>query len=121
MFLFTEGQMQRMIKTIEQYRSSLLTSNAACINVNSDKPLNCLIFPNPTSGNVKIEWDLEQNTEGGKIQLFNALGQQLFMQLIPAQTGFAPLDKHHFSNGVYLLSITLSNKDVSFQKIVLAK
>ena len=121
MFLFTEGQMQRMIRTIERYRSGLLMSNAACVNVNNSKPLNCLIFPNPTSENVKIEWDLGQNTEGGKIQVFNLLGQQLLTQLIPTQTGFTQLNLHHLVNGVYLLSIDMFGKDISVQKIVLTK
>ena len=123
MFLFTEGQMQRMLKTIEVYRSGLLTANAACVDTSNDNPLNCLIFPNPTSGQLKIEWllDQNQNTEGGTVQVFNLLGQQLMQQLIPSQTGYVQLDMQSFSSGVYYLFVRISGKGVFSQKIIIIK
>ncbi len=121
MVMFTEGQMQRMLKTIEKYRSGLLKSETFCVKIKREGQLNCTVFPNPTTGNLKIEWQLSENTEGGKIQVFNPLGQQLFMQLIAAQTGFAQLDLQNISNGVHYLVVQMSGKAVFSQKFVLTK
>jgi Pregnancy-associated plasma protein-A/Secretion system C-terminal sorting domain len=121
MVMFTEGQMQRMLLTIEKYRSGLLKSETFCGNLNKNEPFNCTVFPNPAAGKVTIEWILGENTEGGQIQVFNALGQQLMQQLIPLETGYALLNMPHFSDGVYYLRINLSSKGVSLQKIVLTK
>ena len=42
------------------------------------------VFPNPSTGNVTLDWDEGINTEGGIVRVFNVLGQMVFQQKIPA-------------------------------------
>lgn len=121
MFMFTEGQMQRMLMTIEKYRSGLLTSDMSCTSSHKGEALNCLFFPNPTSGQIKIEWALGINTEGGQIQVFNLLGQLLIQKSIPSNTGYLQLNLADFANGIYHLSVNITGKGILSQKIILSK
>ena len=121
MFMFTEGQMQRMLMTIQKYRSGLLESDVSCSVTKKNDLLDCIIFPNPTSGQIKIEWALDVNTEGGQIQLFNSFGQLLIQQFVSAKTGYSQLDLHNIANGVYYLSINLKGNAPLSQKIILTQ
>ena len=121
MFMFTEGQMQRMLKTIEKYRNGLLKSETFCANSKKNELLNCIIFPNPTEGKIKIEWALDINTEGGKIQVFNTLGQLIIQQLIPPNTGYLQLGLSNIVNGIYYLSVNINEKGTFLQKILVTK
>jgi hypothetical protein len=121
MFMFTEGQMQRMVTTIEKYRSGLLTSETTCGNSDKNFPLNCLVFPNPTADKIKIEWQLDQNTEGGQIQVFNTLGQLMMQKSVPSNSGFYQLDLSHFVSGIYYLTVKITGSGISTQKIFLVK
>jgi hypothetical protein len=121
MVMFTEGQMQRMLFTIEKYRSGLLKSETFCGNSNKKEPSNYTISPNPTDGKIKIEWSLSENTEGGHIQVFNALGQLIKQQSIPPNTGYLQLDLTSSVNGIHFLSIGMSGKNRFLQKVLLSK
>jgi Pregnancy-associated plasma protein-A/Secretion system C-terminal sorting domain len=121
MVMFTEGQMQRMLMTIEKYRSGLLKSDALCTNTSKNALLKCFVFPNPTFGKLKIEWQLGSNTEGGHIQLFNVWGQLLNQKIITPNMGYSELSLENYANGVYYLSVNLTGNDRFLQKICLTK
>ncbi len=120
MLMFTEGQMQRMLTTIATYRAGLLHSIASCA-IDSHKDIDCFVFPNPTAGQIKINWKIGSNTEGGTIRLINGQGQQIFQHSILTETDDLVLDLPNISNGLYLLSIEIIGKNVSLQKIIIAK
>ncbi len=119
MLMFTEGQMQRMLATILTYRRGLLNSDVSCI-VDSNKDVAYLVYPNPTtSGQIKINWKINNNTEGGIIRLFNYQGQLIIQRPVLAHINELTLDLLGISNGLYLLSIEIPHKDIFLQKIII--
>ncbi len=118
MIMFTEGQMQRMLATISTYRKGLLNSDISCI-VDSNKNIAYLVYPNPTTlGQININLKIGNNTEGGKIRLFNYQGQLIIQRPVLANINELTLDLLGISNGLYLLSIEIAHQDIFLQKLI---
>jgi hypothetical protein len=118
MILFTQGQMQRMLTTIEKYRSGLMKTETVCTMSKANSVVNSFVFPNPTSDKVTIEWAIADNTEGLKIQVVNLLGQSIMQQLIPPSTGFVKLDVQNLANGTYFYQISNNDKLLAIGKFM---
>ncbi len=74
MFFFTHGQMERMLATIEVFRPGLVNHNISCIeNVNGKTEVGFTIYPNPATGEIKIDFG-EQVASAGWVFIFNSLG-----------------------------------------------
>jgi hypothetical protein len=121
MIMFTEGQMQRMLFTIEKYRSGLLKSETFCSDSDKKEPSNYTISPNPTEGKIKIEWSLSDNTKGGNILIFNSLGQLMLHQSIPPNMGYLQLNLTSSANGMYYLIVEMNGKNRFLHKVLLTK
>lgn len=120
MLMFTKGQMQRMLTTIDIYRKGLLNSNAICAK-DKDKDIDLGVFPNPTSDKISIHWKIGANTEGGTIQVFNINGQSVIYRNIEAEKDDFILDLPDLPSGFYFLSTEIFGKGIFLQKIVLTK
>lgn len=72
------------------------------------------VFPNPVSGNAKIQF----STEGGRVtlKLYSYSGQELLKLIdanLPAGNQFVSFSRNNLSNGQYLLVLQKDNERVS--------
>jgi hypothetical protein len=101
MFFFTKGQVERMEKTVIQYRSTLtIAQENICSLSNSELPK--VIVKSP-SNNFKF-FLLNNNLEyRSKISIFNLIGQQVWADEVSIKSGFElnlPL-----VSGVYFIKV----------------
>ena len=120
MLMFTEGQMQRMLLTIETYRKGLLNSEVTC-SQDLNKDIGLTVFPNPTSEQIRLNWKIGSNTEGGYLKLFNVQGQQVIQRNIINKTDELTLNALTIPNGLYLLFIEILGRGIYMQKVMIIK
>ncbi len=110
MYFFTNGQIERMIASINLYRPGIMNDNSTCSNFENFNTIN--IFPNPSIGIFEININLDDQKSHA---LFNNLGQRIHPTItknIDANT----IDLSLFPSGVYYLNI--NNK---FHKLIVAR
>lgn len=79
MVMFTKGQMDRVLNTIEIFRHGLLATNISCIdNKNENSDIKFILYPNPSYGSVNITFK-DQLSEIGQVEVLNAIGQRIFL------------------------------------------
>lgn len=78
------------------------------------------VFPNPSTGNVTLDWDDGINTEGGIIRVFNVLGQMVFQQKIPAIDTRAQLELN-VPSGVYQIMMNFKEHKVFQGRVLITK
>lgn len=78
------------------------------------------VFPNPSTGNVTLDWDDGINTEGGIVRVFNMLGQMVFQRRIPSIETRAQLDLN-VPSGVYQIALNFKENKVFQGKVVIVK
>jgi Secretion system C-terminal sorting domain len=78
------------------------------------------VFPNPSTGNVTLDWDDGINTEGGIIRVFNMLGQMVFQQTIPSVDTRAQLELN-VPSGVYHIRMNFKENKVFQGRVLIAK
>ncbi len=88
-------------------------------NVNIPINWNFNIYPNPSSDQVYVEFDLKKQTDW-KIRIFNSMGQ--LINIIKAPIGGSSKSQESFSNllpGVYYISLQAGNQMIAKKLIVL--
>jgi hypothetical protein len=78
------------------------------------------VFPNPSTGNVTLDWDEGINTEGGIVRVFNMLGQMVFQQHIPSIDTRAQLELN-VPSGVYHIRMNFKENKVFQGRVLIAK
>jgi Secretion system C-terminal sorting domain len=78
------------------------------------------VFPNPSTGNVTLDWDEGINTEGGIVRVFNVLGQMVFQQKIPVIDTRAQLELN-VPSGVYQIRMDFKEHKVFQGKVLIVK
>lgn len=78
MVMFTQGQMDRMLTTIEMLRPGLMASEIPCIQRRAEE-LNMAftVYPNPGRGAISIRFR-ENVAEIGSIEVYNSIGQEVY-------------------------------------------
>ncbi len=78
MVMFTQGQMDRMLTTIEMMRPGLMASEISCAQ-SSAQELNIAftVYPNPARGTISIKFK-EYVAEIGSIGVYNSIGQEVY-------------------------------------------
>ena len=75
MVMFTQGQMERMLATIEMYRPGLMNNDISYIQVTNDTSGKVFtIYPNPAIEEVKIRFE-EPVMTSGLVSIYNSIGQ----------------------------------------------
>jgi Secretion system C-terminal sorting domain len=82
--------------------------------------INVNVFPNPSTGNVTLDWDDGINTEGGNVRVFNMLGQMVFQQQIPSIETRAQLDLN-VPSGVYHIRMNFKENKVFQGRVLIVK
>lgn len=68
------------------------------------------IFPNPTNGNVRLDYELEANTNDLSVRVYDQLGRQLFTRSINSGSqGTTQLELSDLAAGVYYLRLQTAN------------
>jgi hypothetical protein len=78
------------------------------------------VFPNPSTGNVTLDWDDGINTEGGIIRVFNMLGQMVFQQTIPSIDTRVQLELN-VPSGVYHIRMNFKENKVFQGRVLITK
>ena len=73
------------------------------------------VFPNPTSGNVKVE--LSQSINNGKIVVENAMGRMVASQIVDQSNPFS-MDLSTFPKGMYTFKVITSTGITSVQRVI---
>ena len=77
MVMFTQGQMDRMWRTIEIFRPGLTTSEVSCVHTKNKEPKTTFsVFPNPAKRVLNINFK-ERISEIGGIEIYNSIGQKV--------------------------------------------
>ncbi len=111
MVMFTEGQKQRMLATIEIYRKELTKNSGLCSAKNTTTSDGIKVFPNPSQNIFKIEFEKIKNDQLA-FSLFNSLGQLIITDTKKAGDDLE-IDLTNFPKGIYFLTI-----DSQFLKLV---
>lgn len=80
---------------------------------------NILLYPNPASTSVRIEFD--ELFSGGTIQLINLNGQVFFNEVIPANTNFAEFSVTNYASGQYFVLFQSSKNKVEKVPLIIKK
>lgn len=90
------------------------TSRTECFSeMLSDKDIR--IYPNPTKGRLKIEIAGYENSDRCVLRIFNTSGQQILST--HASSPWTELDISSRANGIYILYISLNNKETTWKII----
>ena len=76
---------------------------------------NIRIYPNPTKGRLKVEIAGYENSDRCILRIFNASGQQILST--HATSSWTELDISSRTNGIYILYISLNNKETTWKII----
>ena len=78
------------------------------------------VFPNPSTGNVTLDWDEGVNTEGGIVRVVNMFGQMVFQQRLPSNETRAQLELN-VPSGVYQILLNFKENKVFQGKVLIVK
>ncbi len=119
MAMFTKGQKERMLATLETLRPGLINSNG-CLPVNienQNKLLEIKIFPNPGVKTLNIEVSEELPCTIIEFKIFHTSGQELLSET-KSKLKFNSLNISTLETGVYFL-IAICGEKIFQQKIVI--
>lgn len=111
MYMFTKGQKERMIYTIENYRKGLMSANSFCTLNNSKKAYKFNLYPNPFNDFFTLFFE-ETYQDFVTIEIFDMLGKKVYSEkrFLQEKLLFTP---SNLSKGLYFLKI----KDQSIKLI----
>lgn len=97
------------------------TSNAINYASGSGGAISLAAYPNPTSGVFKVNF-VVNTADNVSIALYNALGQEVYVQNLGSFSGFYnnDIDASALAAGVYWLKVAVGNKSYS-QKILIVR
>jgi hypothetical protein len=102
--MFTKGQMNRVLNTVEAFRPGLALANVSCVRQGGKEPETVfMLSPNPSSGIVKVNFK-NNLSEIGKVEMFNPVGQKVFHSTNVLFDGMQ-LDFQNHIAGVYFVKI----------------
>ncbi|MFN0014656.1 MAG: T9SS type A sorting domain-containing protein [Saprospiraceae bacterium] len=84
------------------------------------KPSSVRVYPNPTSGVFRVEYDLG-DMPGAVFMLYNSLGQQVLQQRLPDAYGTVLLNMVHLPPGTYYYMVSGLSGRGSAGKILISK
>ncbi len=66
------------------------------------------VFPNPTTGNIKIDLSNIKNPDNAKLEIYDATGKMILHKI--ANQNVEEVDLSKFANGTYILKIQTHNR-----------
>lgn len=105
MTMFTNGQVQRMLATLNSVRSSIVTSNkcSGTTGFSQQKNNQVKIYPNPIQNYLAIEGLPQTKSRLFTIEIYNMLGEKIYFNTIDyTQT---QIEMANYKTGTYILNI----------------
>lgn len=104
MLMFTQGQMDRMMNTLEIFRPELLNSELPCVTNNgNDFSIDFTIYPNPSEGIIAIGFSAIV-TELVNVKIYNVIGQIVYEDNRVVRNEMT-IDTKIKSKGIYFFKI----------------
>lgn len=78
-----------------------------------------LVYPNPTNGGVRVEFNLSANTTNAQLSIVDVLGREVYKEEVNNTSGRydQTLSLGEYGKGVYLLQLTVG-KSITHRKII---
>lgn len=119
MVFFTQGQKERMLASLDLFRSGLL-NGIECNNKSIFPQGEIRLFPNPATNLLNIETESDISDEG-MVTVFDVMGRLLYSESILLNTIY-PLNITLLENGLYFIKISSSNDEIiGMKKLVVSK
>jgi len=93
-----------------------INSSAAMVSDSQDILLKS--FPNPATKSVKIEYELPENVDSGKLFFYNSNGQPLSSFLIDGHSNFLNLSVSQLPKGMYFYNVEYNGQRTESKKVV---
>lgn len=105
MVMFTTGQINRMKAVFNVARVAILTSNkcSGTTGITTSSKTQLKIYPNPVQNYLTIENLPKTKSKIYTIDIFNAIGQKIYTNKIPAEDTL--LEMADFKTGTYMMMI----------------
>lgn len=84
------------------------------------KEIDMTVFPNPTAGDVTVEYDLGESEEG-TIVLTDILGKTHYVKPVQGNSGQVQINLNSLVSGTYFLTLRSENGSTLVQKITVVK
>ncbi|MGE0561740.1 MAG: M43 family zinc metalloprotease [Flavobacteriales bacterium] len=120
MNMFTKGQKDRMWSFLNTARASLLTSNKCMATLVSEilPSASLIVYPNPASTGVTLEWPGEYNFE--RLEVLDVVGKVMLTKNITNVYAKYVLNTTDLTNGIYFVRLTDGTKTTT-KKILISK
>jgi hypothetical protein len=96
---------------------SMLTSTEETITNNNTNKIEAIVYPNPTNGEVNIEFSSELESDV-KVELYDMIGNKVSRVRIVAGNTIGNLTLEEMTSGMYLLQVVNSNNDIIYKSKV---
>lgn len=116
-----EGSADKNKRTILNSTKEKLTSNIEVIGVEENEIAlsgEIAIYPNPSNGNLKLQFGLELLNQKTTIRVIDVLGKLVYESDYTPKTALNALDLSKLSNGAYYLIIDSEGKKTSKKLII---
>lgn len=102
----------------DAFVANVIQGGTSGITEQANKPINCLIYPNPSSGEFTLELDLKTNDKV-TIEVYNLLGEKVLEQKVNGMTGKNKyqIDLTKTTDGIYFVTTHFGNESL-FAKII---
>ena len=91
------------------------------IKQNSDNVNNVSVYPNPTTNNISVAYDLKNNTQQATLKIYNTLGTLVKTTTLENYTTNKKIDVSSLDEGVYFYSISVDGKTVKTSRLVVSR
>lgn len=90
--------------------------------INTNEKLKALVnlFPNPSNGNIVVEYQV-LNNESASLIIIDALGNKLSTHQLSSTNNSISIDATNLSNGVYYCEVQSASNIISTQKLIILK
>jgi len=107
MYMFTQGQKTRMNFYLNNFRSSIISSNGCSpISIEEIEEVHLKIYPNPSTGNFWLDYSA---TKPLHFEIFDILGKRILSKTISTSPYW--LETDDFAPGLYIIKGTLKEKE----------
>jgi len=96
------------------------TTPPVSINENEKNNFNFKLYPNPNNGNITLEYSLKEN-ETGMFNLYNITGTLICSHPLQKNNPKLFINNDELEAGIYLYDVSINNKKIKTNKMVIIK
>ena len=111
------NSLSREPRILNEFFESKVNDISKSIIENTEIVNSYLLYPNPTTGKIKLNYNL-LSTENGSLQIINALGVQVYFTKLNSETQNLEIDLSELNSAIYFFKIIVDGKQ--FQKGIIS-